>query len=402
MKLIVTAMKNEGAFILEWVAYHRMIGFSDFLIYTNDCDDGTVELLDRLTQMGIVRHERNEVLRRGPHKSALKYAFAHPMTHAAEWIMISDVDEFLNIRMGGGSVQELIAAQPENTDAIPVAWRLFSHDDKVAFVDEPVMSQFTDAERGLGTGGFPDRFVKTVFRGLERLERFGLHRPVVAAEHVDGYVSRAPDGELFEGTMRDAKARTHFAYEVAQVNHYAVRSIDSYLLKRDRGRANHVNQVLGADYWQKMCRGGEEDLSIQRHLKATQAEIAELRSDPEIDQLHRSAVSWHAAKIEQLRADPAFEALRDEVMALSAAADHKRARTDTPMALRIVADADATAVAAPVQQAAAVATGTPQARLADMCREMRSLIDQFEPIAAAEAAQARLDEIERGLLGQSR
>jgi hypothetical protein len=34
-------MKNEGPFILEWLAWHRAIGVQDFLIYTNDCTDGT-------------------------------------------------------------------------------------------------------------------------------------------------------------------------------------------------------------------------------------------------------------------------------------------------------------------------------------------------------------------------
>ena len=27
--LIISAMKNEGSFILEWIAYHRAIGFAD-------------------------------------------------------------------------------------------------------------------------------------------------------------------------------------------------------------------------------------------------------------------------------------------------------------------------------------------------------------------------------------
>ena len=31
---IVTTMKNEGPFILEWLAYHRAIGVDDFLINT--------------------------------------------------------------------------------------------------------------------------------------------------------------------------------------------------------------------------------------------------------------------------------------------------------------------------------------------------------------------------------
>ena len=33
-------MRNEAPFILEWIAYHRAIGFDDFLIYSNDCSDG--------------------------------------------------------------------------------------------------------------------------------------------------------------------------------------------------------------------------------------------------------------------------------------------------------------------------------------------------------------------------
>ncbi|MEM8752397.1 MAG: glycosyltransferase family 2 protein, partial [Pseudomonadota bacterium] len=63
-RLIITSMKNEGPHIVEWVAYHRVIGFTDFLVYTNDCEDGTDAMLDRLQAMGVLAHERNRVLRR--------------------------------------------------------------------------------------------------------------------------------------------------------------------------------------------------------------------------------------------------------------------------------------------------------------------------------------------------
>ncbi|RED18430.1 glycosyltransferase family 2 protein [Pontivivens insulae] len=390
--LLISTMKNEGPYILEWVAYHQHIGFSDFLIYTNDCEDGTVEILERLTEMGVVRHEPNKVLRRGPHKSALKYAFEHPLTRSAEWIMVSDVDEYLNIHIGEGTVQELIAAQPAETDSIPVTWRLFSHDGQTAFRDEPVIAQFTDAERSMAQGGFPDRFVKTVFRKLEQVERLGLHRPVVASEHVETYVSRMPDGTLFDGDMRDAKVKTQFAYDAAQVNHYAVRSIDSFLVKRDRGRANHARQILGADYWQKMCRGGDEDRTILRHLDATQARIAELRRDERLDALHRGAVSWHTAKIEQLRGQPAFEALREEVLELTAGEDHLRLRTEPAMPLRPVEviDADASTGGPLADEAAA--------RLQPLLKELRDVLDGLEPVEAASKAIAHLDALEQGLL----
>ena len=31
----VTPMKNEGPFIVEWLAYHRLIGINDFIVFTN-------------------------------------------------------------------------------------------------------------------------------------------------------------------------------------------------------------------------------------------------------------------------------------------------------------------------------------------------------------------------------
>ena len=55
--LIVTCMRNEAPFLLEWIAYHRAIGFTDFLIYSNDCEDGTDDLLDRLAERGVVIHD---------------------------------------------------------------------------------------------------------------------------------------------------------------------------------------------------------------------------------------------------------------------------------------------------------------------------------------------------------
>ena len=44
----VTTQKNEGAFLLEWIAYHKSIGFTDIVILSNDCEDGSDEMLDHL------------------------------------------------------------------------------------------------------------------------------------------------------------------------------------------------------------------------------------------------------------------------------------------------------------------------------------------------------------------
>ncbi|MES2816741.1 MAG: glycosyltransferase family 2 protein, partial [Pseudomonadota bacterium] len=48
----VLCVRNEAAFLLEWLAHHRACGVTDFLVFTNDCDDGTDAMLDRLEALG--------------------------------------------------------------------------------------------------------------------------------------------------------------------------------------------------------------------------------------------------------------------------------------------------------------------------------------------------------------
>ena len=378
-------MKNEGPYILEWLAFHRVIGFSDFLIYTNDCEDGTVEILDRLTELGLVQHEPNEVLLRGPHKSALKYAMAHPMTAEADWIYIADIDEYMNVKVGDGSVQALIASEPD-ADAIPVTWRLFSHDGMIEYEDISLLERMTDAERGLDNGGGEKRFVKSLFRQSAAVERFGLHGPRVFEGQDIRWVQ--PGGRVLGPDDNLTRPATEYGYETAQVNHYAVRSLDGYLVKKDRGRANHVKQELGADYWRKMCLGGEKDTTIHHHLEATKAEMARLREDQTFARLHDDSVAWHKAKIESLLQNRQFRRVRGMIKKLSDAGDHQR-RLDQP---------DLMAAAQPVP-VARQAAATPNARLAALCKEMRALLDQVEPVEAAQNAHGELDAIERGIFG---
>lgn len=314
--LIITAMKNEGPFILEWIAFHRVIGFNQFLVYTNDCSDGTDDILDRLTEMGVVQHERNQVLRRGPQKSALKYAREHPLSREADWILVSDVDEFLNIKVGEGHVNDLLDHLPD-ADVIPVVWRLFSNDGEVNFDEALVSETFRDAELDPREGGTPQRFAKSLFRAQPAITRFGTHGPIFAEGVLDQVNWVLPTGERLTDPKAMTRPEGDFGYEVAQMNHYATRSVDAYLVKKDRGRVNHFRQVMGLDYWQRMCLGGARDESILRLVEATRVEMARLLEDEQLATLHRRSVEWYRAKISELRAQEEYEALRNEILEIA-------------------------------------------------------------------------------------
>ena len=59
--LCVTCVRDEGPFLLDWLAHHRGLGVTDFLIYSNDCSDGTVQMLDALQASGFVNHIPQDV-----------------------------------------------------------------------------------------------------------------------------------------------------------------------------------------------------------------------------------------------------------------------------------------------------------------------------------------------------
>ena len=83
----VTTQKNEGAFLLEWIAYHKIIGFTDIVILSNDCEDVSDEMLDRLPKSGEIIHLRND----GPYDDR---GIQFVAMKEADWIMHLDIDEF--------------------------------------------------------------------------------------------------------------------------------------------------------------------------------------------------------------------------------------------------------------------------------------------------------------------
>ena len=96
-------MKNEGPFILEWIAYHQAIGVDDFLVYTNDCNDGTDDMFDLLQAKGVVQHQQNpfKKMKIKPQHAALQAAEKEPLVQKADWLICMDMDEFINIKVGG-------------------------------------------------------------------------------------------------------------------------------------------------------------------------------------------------------------------------------------------------------------------------------------------------------------
>lgn len=296
---VITTMKNEGAFLLEWVAHHKALGFDHILICTNDCADHTRRMAMRLHTLGLaVHHPTKPWASTSIQRSALKQATRYDIVQQADWIWVCDADEFLTIGLGDGTVQALAQAASPMARVIPVPWRIFGPAGRTTYEDRPVTQQFTRAESA--TRDYT--YAKSLFRGMKDVGRIGIHAPIAHP----GMDSDLPREEAGGRPWRTQPHPMFVAadYTHAQVNHYALRSAESFLVKRDRGRVNHVGQEMGLEYWNRFNLAETECDAIRRYDAQVAAWRNRLMADPDLAFMHGKSVAWHRARAAALKADP--------------------------------------------------------------------------------------------------
>lgn len=302
---VVTAMRNEGPFVLEWIAHHKGLGVSCLVVVTNDCDDGTDTLLDRLDAAGEAVHLRQTPGEGSVQWTALGMAAQTGAFAASDWVLGIDCDEFVNLRAPFRSLGDLVAAAGE-ADAIVLPWRFFGHGGHLGFEDVPVTVRFTRAipQDALFPG--VARSFKTLARWRDGpFARMGIHRPKATpgknAVWIDGSGRRLPDA-FARDDRRILLMTPGIETTWVQLNHYSLRSAEDFLVKRARGLPNRAGKKLDAAYWAERNFNLVEDTTIARHRPATEREMARLLDLPGVAQAHEASVAAHRARIDALLA----------------------------------------------------------------------------------------------------
>ncbi|NNL74156.1 MAG: glycosyltransferase family 92 protein, partial [Silicimonas sp.] len=304
----ITTMKNEGPFILDWVAWHLSVGVTHFLVYTNDCTDPTCAILDALAERGLVTRIDNPVTEgERPQRVALKLAETHPRVEQADAYVVMDVDEYINIHTGEGTLTDLFRAAGD-PDLISMTWRFFGAGGVTEFQDRPVPEQFVRAaplkvRKPHQAWGF-----KTIVRRGAPFTSIGVHRPLDPTTDrlphwTNGSGRKMPEKYLAKGWRSNVDC---WGYDLVTLNHYAVRSVESFLVKRDRGRTNHITRDQGREYWAIYNRNDKIDRTLRRRWSRAEPLRKTLSLDPAIGPLHDQAVAWHRGRIDELRSLPEY------------------------------------------------------------------------------------------------
>lgn len=307
--LSVTAIRDEGPFLVEWIAWHRILGIRDFLVFSNDCADGSETLLEALAPAGVIHQPHGAPVGKSVQWQALNAAWRHPLRRQADWMLFSDVDEFPVIHCGAGRLPDLLATLPDGTDAVALPWRLFGNAGHDAPPEGPVVAGFTRAAPPQMMHPVAATLFKTLFRPAS-FARPGIHRPRPrpgqAPRWCDGSGQPLPPA-IAAQDKRVSLIGVQGQRDLVELHHYSVKAAQSYLVKAARGLPNRSDKAIDLCYWVERNYNSVENIAALRHLPALEAEMTRLRALPGVAAAETRARDWHRAAFDRLvRQEPGY------------------------------------------------------------------------------------------------
>ncbi len=337
----LTPMKNEAPFLLEWVAYHRLIGVNDILVFSNDCTDGTDRMLERLDELGLVRHFANpSFLAKSDkhHLMMMRYVNRLERVRRSDWVISLDADEFVCVNAGQGHLLDLFAAVPE-ANVWYMSQQNFGHGGVAKFDQGLVIDQSRWGwDQGSAYHGqINRRGVKSMTHRSSEPVAIHNHCPIFTkgdlaqARVHNGSGLRLRHLRLWE----DVKSldKPYYGFDLVQVNHYPLRSIDAFLLKVARGNANHGDLSYGMRYWQRYDHNDARHDGITRWSARVAEERDRLLSDPELRDLHQTAVEQAKATIDRIKCSAEGLALLRQIREYTTARSADQAPAKTSLAV---------------------------------------------------------------------
>jgi hypothetical protein len=217
---ICAIFKDEAPFVLEWIAYHRAVGFDHFVLYDNGSTDGGTERIraSSLADVATVIHWPQR-----PGQLAAYRHFIGNFATAFEWAAFIDLDEFL-LPLSGTDIAELLRLRSDFS-AILVHWRVFGPSGWEQPPDGLVIENYTLRS----VDEMPvNRHVKSIARCADLLD---------VTQNPHEFRLRGPVCDTLGRTVRNIAIQPTACHEILVLNHYITRSRHDWMVKLARGSA---------------------------------------------------------------------------------------------------------------------------------------------------------------------
>lgn len=305
-------MKDEGPYILEWLAWHKAAGVQNFIVYTNDLSDGSGALLDHLAARGDLIYLENPAVAAGStyfQPVALAHAESHPLVRESDYFISMDVDEFINVKVGDGKLDDLVGAVGP-FDALSMSELNHGTNGRVKFEAGWVTEQFPRHQTERPGKWKASRGVKTILKVSDRIKKIRNHRSDFR-EDIDDLVWLDGSGRRTTVFSDDASANGHDCrktYDLVTLEHFPLRSVEGFLIKVKRGDVVIAGKTASHRYFRLRNSDGQATSDMARPLAAARAyHAAHFEIDADLMELHRRCCAAHEERVAMLLNDPAYQ-----------------------------------------------------------------------------------------------
>ncbi len=217
--------KNEGPYFKEWLDWHMAQGVERFYIYDNGSTDDTREVLEPYIQRGIVDYKY------WPGRRMQLAAYDDCLENhrfESRWIAFIDLDEFI-VPLKDSSIPEFLK-RFEDFSVVEVNWLIYGSNAQKTRTEGTMMERFT-------AHSLPDhilnRHMKSIVNPRKVYVMIGCHE----AARISGSAADS-HGNPIRKNFRDREPQQ----DVIRINHYAVKSYEEFVGKKERGSARGVNR----------------------------------------------------------------------------------------------------------------------------------------------------------------
>lgn len=266
---VVAIAKNEGRYIVEWLAYHLAIGVEKIIVYSHDTEDDQRVKLDMIAK-GDRRVEWvnwPSVRTVSPQISAYNDALQRIST---PWVGFIDLDEFI-VPSEHDDVRQWLATVPTDISSVHINWRGFGAAGRQT--DDYVLVTRT-FEMACPVNWSNHHHFKTIARS--NLAKKVLIHDVITRQ------GRRTLADFREFTTINNGLSDRICYHRIQINHYQCKTYVEFEARMRRGRVEVPPEHPGRWRDGSLKRFSELDLNaepnfaIRRFDKRVNFELAHM------------------------------------------------------------------------------------------------------------------------------
>ena len=252
----VAIIKNESKYILEWLAFHYLVGVEQFFLFDNNSNDNLKEKLKQFPIPDIIQYF---FWPEHPGQySAYQYVIDN-LKDKTHWCAFIDIDEFLFSNENDNLKKILEDYDRTDISALAAHWLIFGSSGHKFRPPGLCIDEFTKRA--------PDDFpMHNHPKSIVKLEE------VIKPANCHLFFTKNFTVNERKIQLNPVELPEEWSYERIRINHYFFKSYEEWKIKQRRGRADldidHENFYRKIEEFDLHNRNDIEDKSATRYSNA--------------------------------------------------------------------------------------------------------------------------------------